>query len=152
MKLTATTLYVNFLKDHCSWDAAREDIQRMVDYLNNTRPTALSPLDEKEVWVVGDCWAHEGYSILGIFASEKEAKAFKSLEENEEKYPLKDRRTHWVIIEKFKVFGTRNAPVLPERKESSDQSGVPDHLILKNKGFNACLDEVRRLNGLEERQ
>ena len=58
-----------------------------------------------EVWVVGDCWAHEGYSILGIFATEELAKAFKSLEETEYKYPSERRNKHCVIIEKFKVHG-----------------------------------------------
>ena len=32
-KLTATEVYVNFLMKHCSWDEAREDIQRMLDYI-----------------------------------------------------------------------------------------------------------------------
>lgn len=34
-----------------------------------------------KVWVVGDCWAHEGYSIIGIFDSKEKAEIFRSLKE-----------------------------------------------------------------------
>jgi hypothetical protein len=67
----------------------------------------VSELAEQYVWVVGDCWKHEGYTILGIFDSEEAAKTFKSLEETEEEYPLASRDSHWVQIEKFKLYRRR---------------------------------------------
>ena len=91
-------------KDYLDW-AEKQGIK----YIKPSKENVVKPVEEEVrelaeyVWVVGDCWTHEGYTILGIFDSEEAAKTFKSLEETEEDYPLESRDAHWVSIERFKL-------------------------------------------------
>ena len=56
-----------------------------------------------KVWVVGDTWKYEGYSILGIFDSEQKAQTFKSLELHDDIKGFKETEMHFIGIYEFNV-------------------------------------------------
>lgn len=57
-----------------------------------------------KVWVVGDTWAYEGYSILGIFDTEQKARTFKSLELHDPIRGFKECEMHFMGIYEFEVY------------------------------------------------
>lgn len=57
-----------------------------------------------KVWVVGDTWKYEGYTILGIFDSEGKAKTFRSLEINDPIRGFKETDMHLIGIYEFQVY------------------------------------------------
>lgn len=61
-----------------------------------------------KVWVVLDCWAYEGGSIMQIYNSKEKAETFKSLEYSDESeeghFPKEQRNTHFIHIEEMMVY------------------------------------------------